>query len=515
MNTALALLAVLSFLCATFVACQQAEMTFGVKPTDQHLYNSKPFKCDNGGKILKQKQINDDYCDCADGTDEPGTSACDNGRFWCENTGHVGQFIFSSRVNDGICDCCDGTDERYSHKTCEDNCWETGKETRRLQAEAEEKRRIGTQKKQELIEQAKVIVLENVEKLKTLRDKLETLKAKKEEATRYKDVEELIETEEKNLINKDGYDKLLKQLALDEAPYPDMQKWLIDFAREQGKEMELVEFLRKRSGNMKIPLPLESDTNNAAEAASQETVINADGSTGKENADPMDPLKKYDLENMNSDELLAAADEILADTKKVIDDNMYDKKEDESDIPVDEASSDFNADDKSTENETEETEEEKIKKMFGVADSTTHTRAEAAAAREEVENVEREINEAEQAVKALEEDNVSSDRYGKDNEYLPLKDKCFEKRFQGYNYNFCFYGSAKQDSNNLGSWDGLEVDATAGTTKAIFKNGASCWNGPSRSLHVTLECGSENDILDVYEPSMCEYHMKFSTPASC
>ena len=98
---------------------------------------------------------------------------------------------------------------------------------------------------------------------------------------------------------------------------------------------------------------------------------------------------------------------------------------------------------------------------------------------------------------------------GKDNEYLPLKDKCFEKRFQGYNYNFCFYGSAKQDSNNLGSWDGLEVDATAGTTKAMFKNGASCWNGPSRSLHVMLECGSENDILDVYEPSMCEYHEIF------
>ena len=108
MNAAVSLLAVLSVLCATLVACQEAEKTFGVKPTDQHLYDSKPFKCDDGSKILKQKQINDDYCDCTDGTDEPGTSACDNGKFWCENTGHVGQFIFSSRVNDGICDCCDG-----------------------------------------------------------------------------------------------------------------------------------------------------------------------------------------------------------------------------------------------------------------------------------------------------------------------------------------------------------------------------------------------------------------------
>ena len=255
-------------------------------------------------------------------------------------------------------------------------------------------------------------MLENAEKLKTLREKVETLKAKKEEATRYKDVEELIETEEKNLINKDGYDKLLKRLALDDALYPDMQKWLIDFAREQGKEMELVEFLRKRSGNMKIPLPLESDTSNAAEASSQETVVNADGSTGKENADPMDPLKKYDLENMNSDELLAAADEILADTKKVIDDNMYDKKRDESEIQVDEASSDPDTNDKSTEDEANDTEEQKIKKMFEAVDSTTHTRAEAAAARQEEQVAERELNEAEQAMKALEDDDVSSDRYG-------------------------------------------------------------------------------------------------------
>ena len=103
------------------VSEQPGETTFGVKPSEQHLYDSKPFKCDSGSKILKQKQINDDYCDCEDGADEPGTSACDNGKFWCENTGHVGQYIFSSRVNDGICDCCDGTDEKHSHKVCKDN----------------------------------------------------------------------------------------------------------------------------------------------------------------------------------------------------------------------------------------------------------------------------------------------------------------------------------------------------------------------------------------------------------
>ena len=130
---------------------------------------------------MKQKQINDDYCDCKDGADEPGTSACDNGKFWCENTGHVGQYIFSSRVNDGICDCCDGTDEKHSHKVCEDNCWETGKETRRLQEEENERRRIGLVKKQELIEKAKLIVEENKAKLQNLKSKLDTLSIKKDQ----------------------------------------------------------------------------------------------------------------------------------------------------------------------------------------------------------------------------------------------------------------------------------------------------------------------------------------------
>lgn len=59
-------------------------------------------------------QVNDDYCDCQDGSDEPGTNACSNGQFFCSS--QIGyksypKLVPSSKVNDGICDCCDGSDE--------------------------------------------------------------------------------------------------------------------------------------------------------------------------------------------------------------------------------------------------------------------------------------------------------------------------------------------------------------------------------------------------------------------
>ena len=83
----------------------------GVPQSRVALYAGATFTC-NDGVVIEASRINDEYCDCQDGDDEPGTSACEGGHFYCVNRGHRGKYLSSSRVDDGVCDCCDGSDEQ-------------------------------------------------------------------------------------------------------------------------------------------------------------------------------------------------------------------------------------------------------------------------------------------------------------------------------------------------------------------------------------------------------------------
>ncbi|OHT14429.1 hypothetical protein TRFO_15212 [Tritrichomonas foetus] len=82
------------------------------------------FRCFDGSKIIPLNHLNNDYVDCPDGSDEPGTSAYPNGTFYCHNDGVDPMEIPKWSVGDGICDCCDGSDEfsRLSHSKCSNTC---------------------------------------------------------------------------------------------------------------------------------------------------------------------------------------------------------------------------------------------------------------------------------------------------------------------------------------------------------------------------------------------------------
>jgi len=96
--------------------------TRGISPQDLEYFDSATIWCKDGTKSFPWERLNDNFCDCADGTDEPGTSACLEGKFYCKDTGITPRRVFSSRVNDGICDCCDGSDEYEKRVKCTNQC---------------------------------------------------------------------------------------------------------------------------------------------------------------------------------------------------------------------------------------------------------------------------------------------------------------------------------------------------------------------------------------------------------
>jgi hypothetical protein len=88
---------------------EEAGKRLNQKMPRPHEHASQAMTCPDGTRGL----VNDNYCDCADGSDEPDTSACSmrlvqRETFKCKDGSRT---LYSSRVGDGIKDCDDGSDE--------------------------------------------------------------------------------------------------------------------------------------------------------------------------------------------------------------------------------------------------------------------------------------------------------------------------------------------------------------------------------------------------------------------
>lgn len=140
-------------LIASFVISSKVPRPRGVSLSKASLYPLESnFTCLDGSQVISFTKVNDDYCDCYDASDEPGTAACPHGVFHCTNAGYKPLNIPSNRVNDGVCDCCDGTDEYGNDAHCMNNCIELGKSAREEAQRKAELIKAGKQMRAEFIQ---------------------------------------------------------------------------------------------------------------------------------------------------------------------------------------------------------------------------------------------------------------------------------------------------------------------------------------------------------------------------
>ncbi|KAG0006309.1 hypothetical protein BGZ80_001997 [Entomortierella chlamydospora] len=516
----------------------------GVAPSRAKLYtpdSTGNWKCLDGSKTISSKSINDDFCDCPDGSDEPGTSACGNTYFYCENIGHLPAYIRTSRLNDGVCDpeCCDGTDEFDGLTHCPNVCQEVGTEARKERERVRKIEKEGSKIKSKYIaygKGAKKRLREQLQNLKTKTAQIEEKTAKAQAV-----LDELNAKRQEYLESSKAEREAARKIQLE--PFIQQQKQMLAKAIEIKSKFrstldDLKENYNKNYHDLAVKATitgfdeyLEELKQEEADAAAQEskeadqdltaikllTLAQTQTYDVKKEIGRMFQLIKSMKEGYNTE----YNDEAVLKAIKVLDDFAPSWKDDQNEF-VDE-------DDIEVPEEVIET-PQLADSGKGVFDSIYGSIRKAAKSvgigflfkepKSELEQAQETHRKTSDEQKKLKDEIAGVERkletdYGKDEAFAQLVDQCFEYKEAEYTYSLCLFGEAHQKSNSdislgkFSSWVGDNHDTQ------MYTGGLRCWNGPERSVKVTMSCGAVNEIVAVSEPSKCEYLLKFRTPAAC
>ncbi|XP_029996538.1 glucosidase 2 subunit beta [Sphaeramia orbicularis] len=501
------------------VSAVEVQRPRGVPLSKRQFYEEgKPFTCLDGSRTIPFDRVNDDYCDCQDGSDEPGTAACPNGSFHCTNAGFRPAFIPSSRINDGICDCCDTTDEYNSGAACQNTCRELGRKERESLQKMAEIAKEGFMLKQQLIQEAKRGLEEKKGKLaevqtskKDLEDKVEALRSVKEAA-------EQPEKEAKERHLKAWEDQ--KAVIRKEKDMAKMAAVFLELDADADGSVSVAELL------------LHSELDQDSDGTFTET--EAQGLLG--GVDKVDTVAFEAVWSNIKDKYISEA---KADTTAPVETPQEETRESvsdtdseqypEDDIPEDEEEEDEDDEDEDPDDgeykspPTTRTQEKKDDEDEGTMppyDQETQNLIDTAQkARNEFDEAERALREVDDQIRNIEKE-ISFD-FGPSAEFGYLYNQCYELTTSEYIYRLCpfsrvsqkpKYGGSETSLGTWGKWAGPD-DNVYSVMK--YEHGTGCWQGPNRSTTVKLTCGKETVVTSTSEPSRCEYLMEFTTPAVC
>ncbi|KAG6897675.1 hypothetical protein C0992_012424 [Termitomyces sp. T32_za158] len=483
-------------------ALAAVDKTYGVSPDLLSKYvpsSSGNWKCLDGSKEIPWTFVNDDTCDCPDGSDEPERQ------------------------------CCDGSDERPG--LCKDVCKETGEAYRKVREEERKLRKTGSKIRSTYIQFAH----KEKKRLESVVESLaKDIEVKEKEVARLKDIADRSESISQAALEHKQQSPLYQSL-LDHAEalsalqrehkkHLEREKALGDILHSlrsnynpNYQDMAVLEAVRGWEELAGLPHIGEVEGGEAGDnVPAKEEPTTPDGDenpwTQERLDNELDTLLKADYVSLllEHDEHIRAPHEVslctVFDLTAYLPDSLVPQYE-----------------------EIKETVISWLVKL-GIVHEDDATSTDSSRARQNFLNAEKALKSAKDEKKKAEDDllelfNIHG--FGRDGEWKKLDNHCMRIDQGDYTYELCLFQEAKQIPKNggstfsLGRFDSWNPDENVKPgepeyyQKQVYKRGARCWNGPERNVILLLSCGTENALLSVAELEKCEYQFTATTPALC